>query len=279
MEPGIVEAVRDYLEGVLKDVYWGDIDKIAQDHLSLGRVREQLELLSSFVGDLKGKKLLEVGSGWGLFVALTRKQAIESYGIEPEEEVYQTSLKVLESYGLGKDFIKKASGEEIPFKDNTFDAVYSTMVLEHVKDPEKVIKESIRVLKKGGYLQFVIPNYGSFWEGHYGILWPPNLSKSLAKIYVSLLGRNPSYLDGLNLINQRYLKKIIANIDEAKVIDWGYEVWKKRLLSLQFSEWATLGSLKRLVKLAHQLHLVKLICLFGRVFNWQTPIIMTLQKR
>lgn len=279
MEPGIVEAVRDYLGGVLKDVYFGDIEKIVLDSLSERRAGEQLELLSSFVGDLKGKSLLEVGSGWGLFVALARKQAIESYGIEPEEKVYETSLKILESYGLSKDFIKKASGEDISFKDNTFDVIYSTMVLEHVKDPEKVIKESIRVLKKGGYLQFVIPNYGSFWEGHYGILWPPNLSKPLAKIYVSLLGRNPSYLDELNLINQRYLKKIIANIDEVQVIDWGYEVWKKRLLNLQFSEWATLGSLKRLVKLVHQLRLVKLICLFGRVLNWQTPIIMTLQKQ
>jgi len=275
----IIKTVRDYLEGVLKGVYFGDIDKITHDHLSLGRVGEQLELLSSFVGDLKGKKLLEVGSGWGLFVALARKQAIESYGIEPEEEVYQTSLKVLEGYGLSQDIIKQAPGEKIPFEDNTFDVVYSTMVLEHVKDPKKVIRESVRVLKKGGYLQFVIPNYGSFWEGHYGILWPPNLSKPLAKIYVSLLGRDPSYLDTLNLINQRYLKKITAGINEAKVIDWGYGVWKKRLLTLQFSQWATLGSLKRLVKLAHQLRLIKLICLFGRVLNWQTPIIMTLQKQ
>lgn len=153
------------------------------------------------------------------------------------------------------------------------------MVLEHVKDPERVIRESIRVLKRGGYLQFVIPNYGSFWEGHYGILWLPNLPKPLAKIYVSLLGRDPSYLDTLNLIDQQYLEKIIARIDEAKVVDWGYEVWKKRLLSLQFSEWATLGSLKRLVKLVHRLHLVRLVCLFGKWFNWHTPIIMTIQRR
>ncbi|MDI6752578.1 MAG: class I SAM-dependent methyltransferase [bacterium] len=279
METGIVETVRDYVEGVLKDVYFGDIEKIVLDTLSERRVGEQLELLSSFVGDLKGKSLLEVGSGWGLFVALARKQQVDSYGIEPEEDVYQASLKVLGSYGLSQDILKQAPGEKIPFEDNTFDVVYSTMVLEHVEDPEKVIKESIRVLKKGGYLQFVIPNYGSFWEGHYGILWPPNLSKPLAKIYVSLLGRNPSYLDGLNFINQGYLKKIIANIDEVKVINWGYETWRKRLLSLQFSGWATLGSLRRLVKLAHRLHLVRLICLFGKWFNWHTPIIMTMQKR
>lgn len=275
----IIKMVKEYWEQELKGVYVGDFNKIAQDSLSERRIEEQIELLSAFAGDLKGRSLLEVGSGWGLFVALTRKQQIDSYGIEPEEEVYQVSLKVLGSYGLSQDFIKQAPGEKIPFGDNTFDIVYSTMVLEHVKDPERVIKESIRVLKRGGYLQFVIPNYGSFWEGHYGILWPPNLSKPLAKTYISLLGRDPSYLNGLNLINQRYLEKIIANIDEIKVIDWGYDVWKKRLLTLQFSEWATLGSLKRFVKLAHWLHLVRPICLFGKWFKWHTPIIMTLQKR
>jgi SAM-dependent methyltransferase len=150
--------------------------------------------------------------------------------------------------------------------------------LEHVKDTVKVIKESLRVLKKGGYIQFVVPNYGSFWEGHYGILWLPNLPKPLAKIYVSLLGRNPTYLDSLNLINQSYLKKILARIDEAKVLDWGYEIWKRRLLTLQFSEWAALHKLKRWVKLVHRLRLAKFISLLGKWFSWHTPIIMTIQK-
>ena len=43
-------------------------------------------------------------------------------------------------------------GEELPFKDETFDAVLSLNVLEHVKDPFKASSEISRVLKKGGII-------------------------------------------------------------------------------------------------------------------------------
>ena len=55
-----------------------------------------------------------------------------------------------------------------PLPTSYFDVVYSSNVLEHVKEPPKVISEIIRVLKPGGHAQIVVPNYGSWWEGHYG---------------------------------------------------------------------------------------------------------------
>lgn len=48
-------------------------------------------------------------------------------------------------------------GEELPFKDGTFDAVISIAVLEHVKDPFRCAREIIRVLKPGGDLYCAVP--------------------------------------------------------------------------------------------------------------------------
>jgi SAM-dependent methyltransferase len=60
-------------------------------------------------------------------------------------------------------------GEELPFADNTFDAVFSFSVLEHVKDPFRCSAEIERVLKPGGVIYssvpFLIPVHG--YPHHY----------------------------------------------------------------------------------------------------------------
>jgi SAM-dependent methyltransferase len=45
----------------------------------------------------------------------------------------------------------------LPFKDNSIDAVMSVAVLEHVREPAKVLAEVYRVLKPGGLVFSVIP--------------------------------------------------------------------------------------------------------------------------
>ena len=48
-------------------------------------------------------------------------------------------------------------GEHLPFESNTFDAVFSIAVLEHVRDPFRCAAEIARVLKRGGELYCCIP--------------------------------------------------------------------------------------------------------------------------
>jgi len=49
------------------------------------------------------------------------------------------------------------NGENLPFLDETFDLIINQAVLEHVKKPEKIIKEIFRVLKKSGYVYVETP--------------------------------------------------------------------------------------------------------------------------
>lgn len=67
--------------------------------------------------------------------------------------------------------------EKIPRKDNCYDAILSTEVLEHVENPQKVMEELYRVLKKRGKLFLTVPQgwkihqepYNYFYFTRYGL--------------------------------------------------------------------------------------------------------------
>lgn len=57
--------------------------------------------------------------------------------------------------------------EAFPFPDDYFDEVYSANLLEHLKNPNQVLREMFRVLKKKGRLTVITDN-ASFWAYHLG---------------------------------------------------------------------------------------------------------------
>lgn len=260
--------------------------QMTTDSLDENRSLEQLQGLNALVGGpLAGKRLLEVGSGVGLTVAVARKlMNAEAFGIEPGEAEYEGSLNVswdiLKSSGIDSSVIRRGVGEAIPYPDNEFDIVYSSNVLEHVGDPAKVVAEIVRVLKPGGYAQLVVPNYGSWWEGHYGIVWVPHLPAALGKLYVRLLGRDPSFIDTLQLVTRGRLERWVApHAGRIEILDWGVGVWQERVRGLGFSEYAALGRLKSLLQILHRLRAIPLLIRVGTALHWETPLILTFRKR
>lgn len=288
-DASLVEKLAVAFEKSTKDLLNLDSKKVACEFLSQERIVEQIELFKKTVNkfykfDFKGKKLLEIGSAAGSMIVIARRDyGIEAYGIEPSSDEFssfnQISTALLQEYNLPKDIIKNAVGEDLPFEDNSFDLIYSTNVLEHVNNPKKVISESLRVLKKGGFLQFVIPNYFSFWEGHYGIIWPCITNKSLGKAYVKLIGRNPQYVDTLQLISPFYLKKILNEYrGRIEILDWGKSVFKDRLTSGNYSDWASLQRIRPIIQIVQKLKMSTLAANILNAFEMYTPVVLTLRK-
>lgn len=252
--------------------------RVAREVSDKRRVREQLALMEQWVGERStGKRLLELGSGIGLLQAEALTDGIEAFGVEPDISSCDVSRAVLHYYGIEAVRISQAFGERLPFADGTFDIVCSFLVLEHVHNPQFVLTEAARVLKPGGYIHFVAPNYGSVWEGHYNIPWIPHSPKWLAKTYVWLLRRDPSYVDTLQLVTPGQLRRIVKDLP-LEVISWGVEVWEHRLETLDFSEWSELGRLKTMVRWARRLHLVELVRIVGGKLDFFTPIILTARR-
>ena len=283
----LVKTIEDNFRASFSRVFPHKLnfEAAARDLVNEKRAIEELERVSrSTTMDLQGKKMLEIGSGFGMLVAVARKRfGAEAFGVEPSEQFrgsYPISLSVLKEMGIEDNPIRIGCGEDIPHEDGLFDIVYSSNVIEHVKDPAKVFAESVRVAKSGGYIIHNIPNYGSWWEGHYGIFMPPYSPAWLLKLIVMCMGRDPSFVDTLQLVTYKKIREWLSPcLDSVEVLDWGQSLWVERMKSLSFSEWAMLGKLKRVLKIVNYCGLTSLIISLGKVFHWETPFLLVISEK
>jgi len=277
--PAIAERVLRYYERYYAPLtpHWR---KLAGDVLDLERERERIARLESDLSlALEGRRVLEIGSGFGLFVAAARGARAAAFGIEPDELACETARLVLEAAGVGGGTLCRGEGENVPFADAVFDLVCSFQVLEHTREPERVLREALRVLRPGGFLYFVVPNYNSFWESHYGVLWLPRLNKRVGKLLLRLLGRSPDFLDTIRYITPRRLRAALERIEVPfEILSWGKETWRRRLVGGDVTRWGQTGPLRRAVAIASALRLTRLVAWAGERLEFFYPIILVLKR-
>ena len=101
------------------------------------------------------KRILDLGCGEG-----TRLENLKTKGDKTGVDVSDFAIKKAKKKFSHVQFIK-ADIEKLPFKSNSFDLVYCMFVIEHTNNPEKVLRETVRVLEDGGTLILGAPNFGA----------------------------------------------------------------------------------------------------------------------
>jgi SAM-dependent methyltransferase len=86
-------------------------------------------------------------------------------GIDVMQEFIDAARQFAALKNIPADF-RVAVGEELPFEDDSLDAVLSYDVFEHVQNVQYALGECHRVLKKGGRLFVVFPGYFHPTEHH-----------------------------------------------------------------------------------------------------------------
>ena len=111
----------------------------------------------------KTDKILEVGSGRGEVLKGFKSYGSDCFSLD-QSSAFQ---KDLEKSGI--EFVEHSidNKSRIPFDDETFDVIFTKSFLEHVFDPEPVIIEFKRILKKGGKLINLIPDWESNMKIYY----------------------------------------------------------------------------------------------------------------
>lgn len=107
------------------------------------------------LGDVAGKEILELGCGgaqWAL--ALARRDA-RPVGLDLSDRQIDYARTLMQETGISLPLVQ-ASGEGVPFRDETFDIVFADHGAFLFADPFRTVPESARVLRAGGLLAFCL---------------------------------------------------------------------------------------------------------------------------
>lgn len=99
--------------------------------------------------DPRGRRVLDVGCGGGYLSEELAGAGLEVTGIDLSHRSIQAARNHAQSQGLRIEYLP-AAAEALPFAEASFDFICCCDVLEHVPDPDVVIREISRVLKTGG---------------------------------------------------------------------------------------------------------------------------------
>jgi len=150
---------------------------------------------------LKVDSILDVGCGEGFTLNKFKEEKIGKNlsGIDYSDDALKLGAETYPDLKL-----KKGDIYDIHEKDNSFDLVMATEVLEHLDDPQKALKELIRVSKK--YVMLSVPNEPFFIGANFA-----------RGKYLKSFGNHPEHINHWTFFSfERFLRKNGLKIVEAR---------------------------------------------------------------
>ncbi|TMM48168.1 class I SAM-dependent methyltransferase [Qipengyuania marisflavi] len=126
-----------------------------------GAMNNDYTKFSEFLRELevpKGGRLFEYGCSWGYgsWVFTQHGYDVKSYEIARDRREYGVHHLGVNLTNDFERFVNENAG--------TFDAFFSSHVLEHVPSPSAIIDAALKLLKPGGVLLSVVPNGSDSWR-------------------------------------------------------------------------------------------------------------------
>lgn len=146
------DGKEDYVKDVFTEIadYYDEMNEI----MSMGMVKGWHRLMMKKIGDITGKKCLDVGTGTGEIAFLLSQNAGpegEVIGLDITPRMMELAEEKMSELDLPKK-VEFVVGDalDMQFDDNEFDAVTSGYMLRNVTDIQKALDEMYRVLRPGG---------------------------------------------------------------------------------------------------------------------------------
>jgi len=171
------------------------------------------KILFSLIAQINPREILELGCGEGYLAVLLKKnfKKIDIEASDVEKEVIDLARSESKKRGYQIRYSVE-SVYSLKRKDNSYDVVLASEVLEHLETPDKAIKEIKRVSRR--YCFFSVP-YEPFWR----------IANMARFAYLSDLGNTPGHIQHWSKSGfKRLLKKHFKNVKIKNALLWNFAV-------------------------------------------------------
>lgn len=136
------------------------IARVWTEGYSKGSFRRRLTCLDTILRPnvRQGDHWLDAGCGSGVLARRILDLGAEVDGVDASAAMIDAAKKETRKPTKGIRFHVTRSIEELDFKDEAFDGILCSSVIEYVKDPDSVFSEFSRLLKPSGTLILSVPN-------------------------------------------------------------------------------------------------------------------------
>ncbi|GEM_PF-518896 len=152
------DVARIY-QNVSEDVFY-----VASKADRVSTCERDTEHLERVTGPANGRKLIDVGCSYGLFLDVVKSRGWEAHGVELSDYQRGEAMKNYPNV-CGKEL------KDCGYPENTFDVLTMFDVVEHLASPSDFIKDAYRVIKSGGYFVACTPNIASIQSKLFGKYW------------------------------------------------------------------------------------------------------------
>lgn len=105
-----------------------------------------------FMGDVKGKRILDLGCGEGGYSRELAKRGAQAVSVDCNRKAIEYASARAKEEGLEIEHYIRNSNDLFDIDSETFDMVLCSMMLMDCEDFDGTLKEAVRVLKPGGQL-------------------------------------------------------------------------------------------------------------------------------